>query len=276
MIQVGKKNQLRITRQVDFGFFLDGEELGEILIPQSLVPKGSAIDDVLDVFVYLDSEDRLIATTEKPLAEVDTCGFLKVVGISQFGAFLNWGLAKDLLVPFKEQRVPMEVGRYYAVVVYLDITGRIAASSKLSTFLSENNEGYFDVGQKVDLLIAMRSDVGYKAVIENTHLGIIHHSDVFQPIRVGDRLTGFIRTIRSDDRINLALQPTNENIRELLPAKIMSYIKSQGGSITLTDKSPPEDIYKIFHVSKANYKKALGTLYKEKCILLGKDIVRLL
>jgi predicted RNA-binding protein (virulence factor B family) len=276
MIQVGKKNQLRITRQVDFGFYLDGEELGEILIPQSLAPKDSAIGDLLDAFVYRDSEDRLIATTENPLAEVDTCGFLKVVATSQFGAFLNWGLAKDLLVPFKEQRVPMEVGRYYAVFVYLDITGRIAASSKLSTFLAEENERYFEAGQKVELLIAMRSDVGYKAVIENTHLGIIHHSDVFQPIRVGDRLTGFINTIRSDDRINLVLQPANENVRESLPAKIISYIKSQGGSITLTDKSHPDEIYKIFHVSKANYKKALGTLYKEKHIWLGKDIIRLI
>jgi uncharacterized protein len=275
MVEVGKKNALRVVKQVDFGLYLDGEELGEILIPTRYVPKDSETDDILDVFVYLDSEDRLIATTEEPFAEVGTCGFLEVVEIGEFGSFLNWGLLKDLLVPFKEQRVPMQIGKYYTVFLYLDKTGRIAASSKLSSFLLEENKGAFTVGMEVKLHIASRSDIGFKAIINNSHLGIIHNSELLLPIHIGENMRGYIKGIRPDGRINLSLQPESKELVTPLSKRILNYIEAQGGVIGLTDKSAPEEIYEIFNVSKSNYKKALGTLYKEKRILLEKDSVSL-
>lgn len=273
MVAIGKTQPLRVVKQVDFGFYLDGEELGEILIPMRYAPENCAVDDIIEVFIYRDSEDRLIATTEIPYAEVDGCGYLRVVELGQFGAFLDWGLPKDLLVPFKEQRVPMQVGKSYTVFLFLDVTGRIAASSKLSAFLKEENKGIFLVNQEVDLHIASRSEVGYKAVINGTHLGVIHTNDILQPIRVGDSMKGYVKGIRPDGRINLALQQKGQEAWDSLSQKILDHLKEQGGSSSLTDKSPPEDIYKTFNASKANYKKALGKLYKEKRIRLEKDRV---
>jgi len=277
MPEVGKRNKLSVVKQVDFGFYLDGgEEFGEILIPTRYAPKDCEAGDVLDVFLYLDSEDRLIATTEEPFCEVGKCAHLEVVDIGDFGAFMNWGLMKDLLVPFKERRIPMLIGKYYTVYLYLDTTGRIAASSKLSTFLKEENSDNFVAGQAVDLLVASRSEIGYKAVINNTHLGVIHNNEILNPINVGDRLTGYIKNIRPDGRINLMIQPKGEDLWDPLSKQVLDYIEAQGGSITLTDKSPPEEIYRIFNVSKSNYKKALGKLYKQKRILLDKDTLTLL
>lgn len=276
MLAIGKRNALRVVKQVDFGFYLDGEdEADEILIPSRYVPKGCDVDDILEVFVYYDSEDRLIATTEEPLAQVGSCAYLKVVDKNNIGAFMDWGLPKDLFVPFKEQRVPMQVGKYYTVYVYLDVTGRIAASSKLSLHLPEENNGHFITGESVTVHVASRSDIGYKAVINGTHLGVVHNSDVLQPIQVGENFTAYIKDIRQDERINLMLQPKGEDLRNPLAQDILAYIKSQGGSISLTDKSSPEEIYNQFKVSKSNYKKALGSLYKQKLILIEKERVML-
>lgn len=276
MAQIGKINKLRVVKQVDFGFYLDGGELGEILIPNRYFPENIDLDDFIEVFVYLDSEDRVIATTEKPFAQIGECAHLEVVQMGQFGVFMNWGLSKDLLVPFKEQRIPMQVDKYYTVYLYIDVTGRIAASSKLSTFLKEENEDVFVAGQAVDLLIATRSDIGYKAVINNTHLGIIHTNEILQAIHVGDKLTGYIKGIRPDGRINLTMQPKGEDLRDPLCRAILNYLEAQGGNSNLTDTSPPEEIYKTFNVSKSNYKKALGRLYKEKRILIEKDQLTLM
>lgn len=275
MLEVGKKNSLTIIKQVDFGYYLDGGE-HEILIPTRYAPKDSQIGDILEVFVYLDSEDRLIATTEEPFAQVGKCGYLEVVDIGDFGAFLNWGLLKDLLAPFKEQRIPMQIGKYYMVFLYLDVTGRIAASSRLSSFLKETNDGVFIANQQVKLQIASRSDIGYKAVINDTHLGVIHNSEILQPINVGDNLTGYIKDIRPDGLINLMLHPVGKDARNDLKQRILDYLEAQGGSTTLTDKSEPEEIYNVFNASKSAYKKALGALYKEKRIMLDKDVLSLL
>lgn len=275
MLAIGNTNTLTVIKQLDFGFYLDGGTLGEILLPTRYAPRGCNPGDQLEVFIYYDSEDRLIATTEKPHAEVGQCAAMKVVQVGKFGAFLDWGLAKDLLVPFSEQRVPMEVGKTYVVHVYLDTTGRIAASSRLDRFLEEEDFADFKPGQQVELLIATRSDLGYKAVIDGTHLGLIHKNDVLRPIRIGERLTGYVKSIREDDRINLSLQPVGRAVRDDLPEKILAHLKAEGGTSRLTDKSPPEAIFDAFGVSKANYKKALGKLYKEKRILLAKDKVTL-
>lgn len=283
MIEVGQKHHLEILKHVDFGVYLHGGlledgQVEEILLPQKYLPENTEdweVGKFLDVFVYLDSEDRPIATTEIPYAKVGQCAFLTVVGQSQFGSFLDWGLLKDLLVPFKEQRVPMEVGRSYVVYIFMDITNRIAATSRLSRHLKEENEDSFTIRQEVDLLIASRSDLGYKAVIEGTHLGLIHNNDVVRPINVGDQFKGYIGDPREDGRINLTLQKLAFEMRDQLSDIILTHLGEHGGSTHLTDKSSPDEINAIFHVSKSNYKKALGKLFKEGKIAFHEKSVRL-
>ncbi|MBT5187832.1 MAG: GntR family transcriptional regulator [Kordiimonadaceae bacterium] len=277
MIEVGKNHTLEVIKHVDFGVYLGGED-EEILLPLRYLPDNKeewAVGEFLDVFVYLDSEDRPIATTEVPFARVGDCAFLPVVGQSQFGSFVDWGLTKDLLVPFKEQRVPMEVGRSYVVYIFMDKTDRIAATSRLSRFLEEENEETFEARQEVDLLIASRSDLGYKAVINGTHLGLVHNNSIVRPINVGDQFKGYIGDVREDKRINLTLQKLSHEVRGELSDQILVHLKEHGGSTHLTDKSSPEEINAIFHVSKGNYKKALGKLFKEGKINFHQKSVRL-
>ncbi len=280
MIEIGKTHALEVVKHVDFGVYLEGatpEE--EILLPARYLPGDDAawaVGQYLDVFIYLDSEDRPIATTEVPLAEVGDCALLTVVDKGEFGSFLDWGLMKDLLVPFKEQRVPMEVGRSYVVYVYLDVTDRICASSCLDRHLNEQNEQTFIYREAVELLVSSRSDLGYKAVINGTHLGLIHNNEVVRPIKMGDHITGYIGEAREDDRINLSLQKPSHQMRKDLGEAIIDYLEQCGGTSTLTDKSTPEEIYEVFHASKGNFKKALGKLYKEKRVLITKGHIELL
>ncbi|MCF8475099.1 MAG: hypothetical protein K9G26_10410 [Emcibacter sp.] len=282
MLEFGKTHSLIVLKHVDFGVYVGEHPVGEIqeeiLLPKRYLPENSdewEIGCSLPVFLYFDSEDRPIATTEIPFAEVGDCAHLSVVEKGSFGSFLDWGLSKDLFVPFKEQRVPMEAGRSYVVYLYLDNTGRIAASSLLSKYLPELNEGQFKPRQEVDLLIASRSDLGYKAVINGSHLGLIHNSDIFRPIKIGDKFKGYIGEIRIDDRINITLQKPTDELRKELPEIIMDYIIQKGGSINLTDKSKPEDINAIFHVSKSNYKNAIGKLYKDRKIIISGGVITL-
>jgi predicted RNA-binding protein (virulence factor B family) len=276
MVELGKTARLRAIKEVPFGMYLDAHDLGEVLLPARYIPKGTRVGDEVEVFLYTDSEDLPIATTLRPKAEVGQCAHLKVVSVTGIGAFLDWGLPKDLLVPFREQRVPMQVGRSYTVYVYLDEqTGRPAASSRLSRFLSETGEG-FEPDQPVDLLICGRTDIGLKAVVNGTHLGMILKNDLLQPVKVGQRVQGYIKGIRDDGRINLKLQPGGQQGRDELAERILEALKAGGGILALTDKSPPEAIYRRFGVSKANYKKALGRLYKQHLIELGKNRIRLL
>ena len=280
MSEFGKNHTLRVSKQVDFGFYLEGLEHDEVLLPLKYAPPHLEIGDDIDVFIYLDSEDRPIATTEIPYATVGQCAHLKAVDNSKFGTFLDWGLLKDLLVPFKEQRVPMEVGRYYTVVLYLDSSNRIAATSRLSDHLSEvDNEGTFALHEEVDLHIATRSEMGYRAVINGTHLGLVHNSDVFQKPKLGDKLKGYIKSVRDDGRINISLQPTEPEKtmqrRGELTDKILEHLERHEGRSPLTDKSPPDDIYAVYNVSKANYKKALGQLYKAKRITITREQIKL-
>ncbi|WP_417317221.1 S1 RNA-binding domain-containing protein [Emcibacter sp.] len=278
MAEIGKTQSLEIVKHVDFGVYLDGDMEEEILLPQRYLPedpKEWEVGQFIDVFVYLDSEDRPIATTETPLAEVDECACLTVINRTKFGAFLDWGLSKDLLVPFKEQRIPMEPGKSYVVFLYLDNTGRIAATSRLSRHLSELNDDEFKVRQKVDLLVATRSDMGYKVVINGTHLGLIHNDDVTRPLQIGDRLSGFIKKPRPDGRINITLQRPANELRHELADQIMEYLQENDGRCELTDKSDPEAIRATFQTSKSTYKKALGKLYKDKKIIFEADCIRL-
>jgi len=271
MVKLGDDNHLRVSKQVDFGLYLDGGAYGEILLPKRYVPAGTEVDSSLDVFIYLDSEDRLVATTERPKVKVGECAALKVVDSSRPGAFLDWGLPKDLLVPRNEQSTLIEVGQTHVVYVYIDVgTESIVASARLERHLSELGY-YFQAGQAVDVLIYARSDLGYKAVINHSHLGLLYASEVFQTLSIGDNLKAYIKQIRPDRRIDLSLQVPGKVVEEDLPEKILSYLRAQGGTSDLTDKASPERIYAEFQVSKAHFKRALGLLYKQKRIHLSKE-----
>ncbi|RVU81745.1 GntR family transcriptional regulator [Leucothrix sargassi] len=276
MLEIGRINTLQVTKQVTFGMYMDGGEAGEILLPKRYVPEGTIVQDWLDLFIYLDSEDRLIATTETPKVMVDECACLKVVSVTPVGAFLDWGLPKDLLVPFNEQDRPMEVGKYYTVVVALDdATNRIIASSRLHNYLDEEADEDLVVDQEVDLIIAGQTDLGYKAVINHDYLGLIYRNEVFRELRMGDELKGFVKAIREDGKIDLRLDAGKKTTVQLLEDRIMQHLKDNDGVSQLTDKSPPEAIYRSFEVSKANYKRALSSLYKQRKILITHEKITL-
>ena len=275
MAELGKKNNLTVIKSLDFGVYLDGGDLDEILLPSRYVPEGCTIGDQLEVFVYLDSEDLLIATTETPKAMIDECAVLKVVEVNQIGAFLDWGLPKDLLVPFGEQQKPMQVGQSYVVYLYIDqASERITASTKLDKFLGDTSP-YFKEQQQVELLICGRTDLGYKAVVNGSVIGLIFNSEVFKPIRIGQTIKGFIKRIRSDKKLDLCLQLVDRETLDALSEQILTFIKAQGGQTTLTDKSSPHEISQQFGVSKSSYKKALGKLYKKRLINIEKQLVSL-
>ncbi len=280
-VKVGRTNVLRVVKRLPFGTYLSpgsnkkGFDLEEILLPKRYEPENLKVDDLIKVFIYFDSEDRIIATTETPLAQADECAFLKVVDVNKVGAFMDIGLMKDLFVPYAQQETPMKVGESYVVYVHLDEhSGRIMASSKLDKFLLDESH-YHKEGQAVDLQIFAKTDLGYKAVIGSTYQGLLFENEIFQTVAVGDKLKGYIKEVRSDKKINLTLQLASEKTRGTLANQILTYIKEQGGVSDITDKSTPEAIYKEFKVSKKSYKKALGALYKRKLIVIEKESVRL-
>lgn len=275
MVQVGRFNKLEVVKEVDFGVYLDGGELGTILLPQRYMPEDCELGDWVDVFLYFDSEDLLIATTEKPRVEVGRCEMLKVIDINNAGAFMDWGLPKDLLVPYSEQLKPMEVGYSYVVYVFHDQdSDRIAASTRLQDYLAEESV-WVKPRQAVDLLIAGRTDLGYKAVINDQYLGLIFRDDAFRPLKVGERLPGFIKGIRSDGKIDLVISQGTLQGDHDLGEKIIENLRASGGVSTLTDKSDPGEIYRAFKVSKKKYKQALGSLYRSKRILLSPEKIQL-
>ena len=270
MIAIGQYNQLDVIRKVDFGLYLDGGAYGDILLPKKYVDKNTAVGDRLEVFIYLDSEDRLVATTLKPKAVVGECAYLKVVAVNRIGAFLDWGLPKDLLVPFNQQQKPMQKGYSYTVYLYVDEhSERIAGSSRLEDFLTDE-PGRLKPGQPVDLMIYGDSDLGFKAVVDGRYLGQLYRNEVFRALHYGEKLPGFIKRIRTDGKIDLSLQPAPHLARNSLAETILEHIKANHGVSTLTDKSPPEDIYQAYEESKATYKKALGLLYKNRQIVIEK------
>ena len=278
MAKLGQINKLKIIKEVEFGMYLDGGHLGEILLPSKYIPKDTHLNQWIEVFISLDSKDRLVAITDKPFASVGEVAFLKVTDVNRTGAFLNWGMPKDLLVPYAEQRIPMEEGRAYCVYLYIDNSGRIAASSKLSHYLDEyNNPGKngFTQGQSVELLISSRSELGYTAVINGTYLGLIHNTEVLQDLRTGQKLKGFISSIREDGKINLSIQQRGSKGKEALEDKIIEHLANNKGASPLADKSTPDDIFKVYRVSKASYKKAVSSLYKARKITIDSEGIKL-
>lgn len=275
MAQVGRFNKLEVVKEVDFGVYLDGGELGTILLPQRYTPEDCELGDWIDVFLYFDSEDLLIATTESPRVEVGRCEMLKVIDVNNAGAFMDWGLPKDLLVPYSEQLKPMEVGYSYVVYVFHDQdSDRIAASTRLQDYLAEESV-WVKPRQAVNLLIAGRTDLGYKAVINDQYLGLIFRDDAFRPLKVGERLPGFIKNIRPDGKIDLVISQGTMQGDHDLGEQIIESLRASGGVSTLTDKSQPEEIYRTFKVSKKKYKQALGSLYRSKRILLSAEKIQL-
>ena len=276
MTEIGKINHLEVVKEVDFGIYLDGGDLGEILMPKRYVPEGTMPSDTLETFIYLDSEDRLVATTEKPLAMVEEFALLSVVSVTPVGAFLNWGLPKDLFVPFREQRQPMEEGKKYLVYVYVDTnTKRIAASSKIEQYL-DNIPVDYDLDEEVDLIIVNETDLGYNAIIDNSHFGILYKNEVFQPLNPGDRVQGYIKKIRTDGKIDLRLEKIGYEKISSFVDRIITELQKNKGFLPFTDKSSPEEIYQTFRISKKNFKAAIGALYKKKFIALEDNGIRLL
>lgn len=263
---------------VDFGLFLDGGDYwGEILLPRESMPENVKEGDELEVFIYFDSEDRIIATTTRPVATVGEFALMKAVAVTQVGAFLDWGLRKDLLVPFREQRDEMVAGREYLVRLYVDATtDRIIASSKLGKFLDKVPADY-EVGQEVALIVARRTDMGYMVIVNNTHEALLFQNEIFQPLHIGQRLPGYIKTLRPDGKIDCILQKNDGHLQiDQLSQHILEKLKQEGGALRVSDKSAPETIYHLFGCSKKNYKKAVGGLFKKRLIDIGEDEIRLL
>ena len=274
-IRLGDYNRMTVVKSVDFGLYLDGGDEGEVLLPARYVPDGCKEGDEIEVFVYLDSEERLVATTQTPKARVGDFAFLTVSWVNEYGAFLDWGLMKDLFCPFREQKMKMEKDKGYIVHVHLDNEShRIVASAKVEHYFDQSFPPYRH-GDEVDLLVWQKTDLGFKVIIDNRFPGLVYGNQVFRQIHTGDRLTGYIDMVREDGKIDVMLQPTGWRMTKETADIILDYMESHGGTCPLTDKSPAEDIYQQFQVSKNSYKKAVGDLYKRRLITIEDDCIRL-
>ena len=274
-MKIGEYNNLRINRMVDFGAYLIDEDTHEVLLPKRYLTPEMKVGDDIKVFVYNDSENRPVATTETPHAVVGDFALMRVKAVNKVGAFLDWGLAaKDLLVPFSEQRVDMQAGRSYIVRVYLDpASQRIVASAKLAKFLNQSEPEYYH-REKVEVLVVQRSDLGYRVIINNAHWGQIYQNETYQDINIGDRFTAFVKQVRPDGKIDVTLAKIEKMRVDDLADRILDYLRAHNGEMALTDKSDPEEINKTFNCSKKDFKKALGLLYKQQKVTLG-DTVKL-
>ena len=277
MIQLGKRNDMKVLRMVDFGAYLDAGDIGEILLPNRYVPEGCKVGDEVNVFVYLDSEERLVATTQKSLVEVNHFACLEVKWVNEHGAFLDWGLMKDLFCPFKEQKQKMQVGYKYVVYAYIDaVTYRIVASAKLEKFISNERPPY-SKGDEVDIIVCQRTDLGFKVIVDEKFYGMLFDKDVFKPLRKGDRMKAYIKQIRPDDKIDVVLQ--NESGRELVEGfaerLLQELFASEGGCLPYHDKTDADEIYRVFGVSKKTFKRAVGDLYKRNLITLSDSGIEL-
>lgn len=274
MINIGEFNTLRAKRSTQHGWYLACPTDEEVLLPQKYVPEDFKENDLLEVFVYTDSEDRIVATTEVPYAIVGEFSYLKVKDVSAVGAFLDWGLEKDLLVPFREQKKKLEVGNDAIVFVYLDEeTGRIAASCKIDQFLEPLDPTY-EVNSEVELLICRKTELGFEAIIDDHAMGLLYNSEIHQNIKVGDRSDGFIANKREDGKIDLRLQKTGLEHLDEVSKQILSDLVEAGGFLPLHDHSSPEDIQKNLRISKKAFKKAIGILYKQRMIVIEENGIK--
>lgn len=281
MVEIGQIYDLEVVKVVDFGVYLDADELGEVLLPQRHVPEDIFVGDSLQVFLYHDSEDRFVATTQTPKALVGEFAYLNVVDESGIGAFLDIGLDKDILLPLAEQHRPVEVGSSYLVYLYLDrVDGRIVASSKIDKFLFDEKQHRFQAQQAADLIIANTTDLGYKVIINHSHWGVLHKSDLRQGDKMirlsfGQSIKGYIKHVRPDGRIDVSLESSKAAL-DKNAAIVLKHLRENGGFSDIHDKSDPADIKRVFHLSKNAFKRAVGNLYKQKIIAIEGNGIRLL
>jgi predicted RNA-binding protein (virulence factor B family) len=274
MLNIGKINTLNVVKKQGPDVYLDNGTSAKVLLADKKPPENCQVGDALDVFVYVDSEGHLAATTKTPLAQVDDIAWLKVISLNYVGAFLDWGLPKDLLVPFSEQHHEMEVGKSYLVKVFLDDKNRIAATTKIDRFIEDESVD-FEVGQKVSLIIADKTELGFKAIVNHTHWGLLYQNELFQPLKRGQKLDGYIKQIREDGKIDLNLNQPGYGKVVSLTDDILNKLKANNGTLMLSDKSPPEAIYATFGVSKKVFKQAIGALYKKQLISIDKNGITL-
>ena len=272
MAEIGRVNRLPVVRETVAGVYLDGGEQGEILLPKA---RRADLADEVEAFVYPSADKTLVATTDNPLAQVGEFAWLKVSEVNQVGAFLDWGLDKELLLPFAEQKYEAKQGLKVMVRVYLDNSQRIAASTRLDRYLEHEAEAY-KPGQQVDLLIADKTDLGFKAIVDNRYWGMLFHNELTAPLAKGQRLPAYVKRLRSDKRLDLTLSPPAVEQVPQLTEQIVERLKQNDGYMMLTDKSTPEAIYSIFKVSKKIFKKAIGSLYKQRRIDIEEKGIRLL
>jgi uncharacterized protein len=275
MAEIGKYCTLRVAKEVDFGVYLEDDIYGEILLPKRYVPENCQVDDELEVFIYLDSEERIIATTEKPFAQAAEFAYLEVVSLSSIGAFLDWGLSKDLLLPYREQKIEVDEGDKVFVYVYLDVESkRMVASAKIEKHI-DNLPVYYKPGDEVDAIIWSETDLGYKVIIENLYSGILYKNEVFQTLEPGQKLMVYIKKVRDDEKIDLSIhKPGYEKVDDFAQ-QILLYLKNNSGSMPYNDKSSANEIASTFGISKKAFKQAIGQLYKNKLVSISDDGVRL-
>ena len=266
MVEIGYTNNLKILRITSHGAYLDGEDLGEILLPKKFLTSEIKIGDSVDVFLYFDSEDKLIATLLKPYTEINHFARLECVSVTKIGAFLSWGLDKDLLVPKSEQKDDFFVGKKYTVYVYLDdVSNRIVASNRLNRFLSMTSPEYSE-GDKCEIFVSQKTSIGYKVIVDNLYWGMIYDSELYREVTLGEYTYGFVKKVRQDNKIDVMLEKSSVKLVDKTEQEIYERIKEYGGFLKLSDKSSPEEIEKEFHVSKKVFKKAIGGLYKSHLI----------
>ncbi|MEM5538295.1 MULTISPECIES: S1 RNA-binding domain-containing protein [unclassified Olleya] len=271
MIQIGQFNTLEILRDTEPGLFLGDADNNEVLLPNRYVPEHFEIGDKLEVFVYLDNEERIIATTTEPYILDGEFAMLRCNEVTKFGAFLDFGLVKELFCPFKEQAFPMKKGGWYLVRCYLDeVTERLVASSKTNRFL-DNKELTVDQFDQVDIIVSHPSDLGMNVIVNNRHTGLIYKDNIFQDISVGDKLKGIVKKIRPGNKLDISLGEIGYRNIEPNADKIMQELTDNNGFLALTDKSNPEKIKTVLQMSKKTFKKAIGTLYKQKLVDLKDD-----
>ena len=274
MIEIGRTYDLVVVKETEFGVYLDAEDLGEILLPSKHTPDDLSIDDAVKVFLYLDSEDRPIATTQTPKAEIGDFAYLEVKDNTPIGAFLDWGLDKDVLVPFAEQHRPMTVGDSYIVFLYLDNQDRITATSKIDKIVLEDDKHDFRPQQRVELIIGNSTELGFKAIVDQSHWGLLYKDEVDQQLRFGQSIQGYVKQIREDGKIDLSLK-SRRQIRDNDCQVIHEYLREHDGFAPVHDKSPPSQISDLLGMSKGQFKKAIGGLYKQKLITIELDGIRL-
>jgi predicted RNA-binding protein (virulence factor B family) len=275
-IKLGNYNTLSVVKEVDFGLYLDGGRDGEILMPKKYVPEGAKPGDKLKVFIYLDSEERPVATTETPLAKVGDFAWLKVSWVNQFGAFLNWGVEKDMFCPFREMKMRMQMGQSYLVYIHVDLESyRLVATAKIDRYIEPVPPEKYLPGDEVQLLVWQKTDLGFKVIIDNLYQGLIYEDQIFQVLHSGDRLSGFIDQVRPDGKIDVCLQQTGKAERLSFAKELLQYLQENDGYCDLGDKSAADDVYERFHVSKKVFKKGIGELYKKGQITVSSTSVRL-